>query len=46
MKGQDHQGADEVSTTLPEWKLSIADCNFIIVGKESPASISGMYVAK
>jgi hypothetical protein len=42
MNGQDHQGAEDVSTTLPEWKFNIAVCNFIIVGKELPASISGI----
>ena len=48
MKGQDHQGDREGVNDVvrPEWKLSIAFCKLKIVDKESPASMSGMYVTK
>ena len=42
MRGQDHQGDEAVSVTVPVWKPNMAFCKLRIVMGESPKSISGM----
>ena len=42
ISGQDHQGDEVGSFTIPDWKENIAFCRLNIFVKESPASTSGM----
>jgi len=42
MKGQDHQGEEDESVTVPEWKPNIEFCKSRIWRGELPMSISGM----